>query len=80
MVRFAADGFAADHRPGRESSRLSPSIRPPSSFAPRSEASYAAGGGEVIKLPPDEQATFIKTLSSVGADVSKAESAACGGL
>ncbi|MGA7787840.1 MAG: TRAP transporter substrate-binding protein [Xanthobacteraceae bacterium] len=37
-----------------------------------SEASYAAGGGEEIKLSPDEQATFIKTLSSVGADVSKA--------
>ena len=35
------------------------------------EAAYTASGGEEIKLPPDEQATFLKTLSSVGADVSK---------
>jgi len=37
----------------------------------KSEASYAASGGEEIKLPPDEQTTLMKTLSSVGADVSK---------
>jgi len=37
----------------------------------KSEESYAAAGGEEIKLPPDQQATFLKTLSSVGADVSK---------
>jgi hypothetical protein len=30
-------------------------------------------GGELIDLPPDEQAALMKTLSSVGADVSKAE-------
>jgi TRAP-type C4-dicarboxylate transport system substrate-binding protein len=37
----------------------------------KSEVSYAASGGEEIKLPPDEQATLMKTLASVGADVSK---------
>jgi TRAP-type C4-dicarboxylate transport system substrate-binding protein len=42
------------------------------SFRAKAEESYAASGGEEIKLSPDEQATFIKTLSSVGADVSKA--------
>jgi TRAP-type transport system periplasmic protein len=37
----------------------------------KTEASYAASGGEEIKLPPDEQAAMMKTLASVGADVSK---------
>ena len=37
----------------------------------KSEADYAASGGEEIKLSPDDQATLLKTLSSVGADVSK---------
>jgi TRAP-type C4-dicarboxylate transport system substrate-binding protein len=32
--------------------------------------SYRASGGELIDLPPAEQATFMKTLASVGADVS----------
>jgi TRAP-type transport system periplasmic protein len=32
---------------------------------------WTAGGGELIKLPLDEQASFMKTLASVGADVSK---------
>jgi len=41
------------------------------SFRAKAEQSYAASGGEEIKLSPDEQATFIKTLSNVGADVSK---------
>jgi TRAP-type C4-dicarboxylate transport system substrate-binding protein len=40
-------------------------------FRNKSEASYASSGGELIKLPPDEQATLMKALSSVGADVSK---------
>ncbi len=30
-------------------------------------------GGELIGLPPDEQAAMMKTFSSVGADVSKAK-------
>ncbi|HEX4040406.1 MAG TPA: TRAP transporter substrate-binding protein [Xanthobacteraceae bacterium] len=42
------------------------------SFRAKAEQSYAASGGEEIKLAPDEQATLLKTLSSVGADVSKA--------
>ncbi len=41
----------------------------------QSEESYRASGGEEIKLPPDEQATLMKTLSSVGADVSKSNPA-----
>jgi TRAP-type transport system periplasmic protein len=40
-------------------------------FRGKTEASYAASGGEEIKLPPDEQAAMMKTLASVGADVSK---------
>ena len=41
------------------------------SFRAKAEANYTATGGEEIKLSPDEQAMFDKTLSSVGADVSK---------
>ena len=36
-----------------------------------SEASYSAAGGELIKLPPDEQAKMMKIISSVGPDVTK---------
>ena len=32
-------------------------------------------GGELISLPPDEQADMMKTFSSVGADVSKTKPA-----
>jgi TRAP-type C4-dicarboxylate transport system substrate-binding protein len=32
---------------------------------------WTAAGGELISLPPDEQADMMKTFSSVGADVSK---------
>src|ERR1700728_3814231 len=42
------------------------------SFRAKAEESYAASGGDEIKLAPDEQAGLLKTLSSVGADVSKA--------
>jgi TRAP-type C4-dicarboxylate transport system substrate-binding protein len=35
------------------------------------EASYTSSGGELIKLPPAEQAEMMKTLASVGTDVSK---------
>jgi TRAP-type transport system periplasmic protein len=37
----------------------------------QSEASYTASGGELIKLPADEQISMMKTLASVGADVSR---------
>ena len=36
-----------------------------------SEAKYTAGGGELIKLPPGDQATMMKTIASVAPDVSK---------
>jgi TRAP-type transport system periplasmic protein len=39
----------------------------------KAEADWTAGGGELINLPPDEQAEMLKTLSSVGADVSKSK-------
>jgi TRAP-type C4-dicarboxylate transport system substrate-binding protein len=41
----------------------------------KTETSYAASGGEEIKLPLDEQASMMKTLGSVGADVSKSSPA-----
>lgn len=37
----------------------------------QSDASYTASGGEQIKLPPDQQASMMRTLASVGVDVSK---------
>jgi TRAP-type transport system periplasmic protein len=40
----------------------------------QSEISYTAGGGELIKLPTDEQISMMQTLTSVGADVSKSNS------
>ncbi len=36
-----------------------------------SRKAWTDGGGELIKLPPDEQASLLELLSSVGADVSK---------
>jgi TRAP-type C4-dicarboxylate transport system substrate-binding protein len=36
----------------------------------RNETEWRAVGGELIDLPADEQALMMKTLSSVGADVS----------
>jgi TRAP-type transport system periplasmic protein len=45
------------------------------SFAVRdvkeARANFTSHGGELIKLPPDEQASMMRTLASVGADVSK---------
>ena len=47
-------------------------------FSPRAQEiedtavkAWTAGGGEFISLPADEQAEMIKTMSAVGADVSK---------
>jgi len=34
---------------------------------------WTDSGGELISLPSDEQATMMKTLSNVGADVSSAK-------
>ncbi len=56
----------------RDALQESVAIRPiAADLRGKSEAAYAASGGEEIKLPADEQALFLKTLSSVGADVSK---------
>jgi len=37
----------------------------------KADKTWTASGGELIKLPPDEQAEMLKILASVGADVSK---------
>jgi TRAP-type C4-dicarboxylate transport system substrate-binding protein len=39
----------------------------------KAEANWTASGGELINLPPDEQAAMMRTLASVGADVSGAK-------
>jgi TRAP-type C4-dicarboxylate transport system substrate-binding protein len=39
----------------------------------KNEAAWVAAGGELINLPPDERALMLKTLSSVGADVSQSK-------
>ncbi len=36
-----------------------------------SRKAWTDAGGELIKLPPDEQSSLLELLSSVGADVSK---------
>jgi TRAP-type transport system periplasmic protein len=56
----------------RDALQESMAIRPiAADLRAKSEAAYAAGGGEQIKLSPDEESSFLKTISSVGADVSK---------
>lgn len=37
------------------------------------DSAWTKGGGELIKLPPDEYATMMSTLSSVGSDVAKSK-------
>jgi hypothetical protein len=37
----------------------------------KSRKAWTDGGGELIKLSPDEQSSLLELLSSVGADVSK---------
>jgi TRAP-type C4-dicarboxylate transport system substrate-binding protein len=39
-------------------------------FFEKARKAWTAGGGELINLPPDEQASMMKTLGSVGDDVS----------
>ncbi len=39
----------------------------------KGRADWTAGGGELIALPPDEQATLLKILTSVGDEVSNAK-------
>jgi TRAP-type transport system periplasmic protein len=40
-------------------------------FRHKMQKNWVAQGGELISLPPDEQAKMMKTLASVGEDVSK---------
>ncbi len=39
----------------------------------RADKAWTGSGGELIKLPPDEQSAMLKILASVGEDVSKAK-------
>jgi hypothetical protein len=39
-------------------------------FRHKMQKEWVAQGGELIRLPPDEQAQMIKTLASVGEDFS----------
>jgi len=41
----------------------------------RARAAWVSGGGELNSLPPDEQAAMIRTIASVGGDVSKSKPA-----
>lgn len=41
----------------------------------KSEQAWTSSGGELINLPPSEQLEMVKTLGSVGADVSKSKPA-----
>jgi len=40
-------------------------------FNEKAGKAWVAAGGELIKFPPDEEAAMLKTLASVGEDVSK---------
>ena len=44
-------------------------------FHQRARQSWMAGGGELISLPADEQATMLKILASVGDEVSSTKPA-----
>jgi TRAP-type transport system periplasmic protein len=44
-----------------------------SDIVAKARKGWLDAGGELISLPPNEQADMIKTFSSVGADVSKAK-------
>jgi TRAP-type transport system periplasmic protein len=41
----------------------------------KADKNWTDSGGEIIKLPPEEQAAMLKTLTSVGEDVSKTKPA-----
>ena len=56
----------------RDALQESEAIRPiAADLRGKSEAAYAASGGEEITLPADEYDSLLKTIASVGADVSK---------
>jgi TRAP-type C4-dicarboxylate transport system substrate-binding protein len=44
-------------------------------FFNKARKAWTDGGGELIRLPPDEESSLLKTLASVGDDVSKTKPA-----
>jgi TRAP-type transport system periplasmic protein len=60
----------------RDGAREAVAINPASEeFNAKAEKAWVAGGGEVISLPAEEKAEMLKTLASVGEDVSKTKPA-----
>jgi hypothetical protein len=60
----------------KDAARESVAINPEAiDIVVRARKGWRDKGGELIDLPRDEQATFMKTLSSVGEDVAKASPA-----
>ena len=56
----------------RDAAAASLAVNPDSAaLYEKARQSWTANGGELINLPADEQASMIKTLSSVGMDVAK---------
>jgi TRAP-type transport system periplasmic protein len=51
-----------------ESAKIEPVVE---DITEKAKKSWVAGGGELIDLPADEQAQMLKTVASVGEDVSK---------
>jgi TRAP-type C4-dicarboxylate transport system substrate-binding protein len=56
-----------DQTAARESVAVNPQAL---DITDNSRKAWEAGGGELIKLPPDQQSSLLQLLSSVGADVS----------
>jgi TRAP-type C4-dicarboxylate transport system substrate-binding protein len=58
----------------KDAAAASEGIRPWAvEFYAKMQKTWVAQGGELIKLPPDEQAAMMRTLASVGEDVSKSK-------
>jgi TRAP-type transport system periplasmic protein len=58
----------------RDAAAESVSINPQAiEIVNKARKDWIGQGGELISLPPDEQSTLLKTLASVGEDVSKAK-------
>ena len=56
-----------DKTAARESVAINPQAM---EITDNSAKTWEAGGGELIKLPPDDQSSLLELLSSIGADVS----------
>jgi TRAP-type C4-dicarboxylate transport system substrate-binding protein len=58
----------------RDAARESAAIAPwAADYNEKSRKGWIDGGGELISLPPDEQAAMMKSLASVGDDVAKSK-------